>query len=47
MAITFPDPQVENQITHNGVTIKLRPCQTEQEAHNIYKTEKQKYMTNV
>jgi hypothetical protein len=34
-------------ITHNGVTIKLRPCQTEQEAHNIYKTEKQKYMTNV
>ena len=30
--------------THNGITIKLQPCETEREAHNIYMAEKQKYI---
>ena len=33
--------------THNGISKKLKPCETEEEAHLIYKTEKQKYMANV
>ena len=30
--------------TNNGVTIKLQPCKTEEDAHRIYITEKQKFM---
>jgi len=33
--------------TNNGVTIKLQPCKTEEEAHRIYINEKQKYMTTI
>ena len=30
--------------THDGITKKFKPCETEREAHNIYMAEKQKYM---